>query len=246
VDSPGPGIRVRCARGLEGARGARGTVVVIDVLRAFTTAACALARGARAIELVGTPAEGLARRAEDGSLVLVGEVDGRPIPGFDHGNSPERMETLDLAGRTLVLRSSSGVQGALAALPSCERLLLGSLVTAAATAAEARRAGGEVTLVAMGASGTAAAYDGPEDDACAALLAALLEERPCDRDALLREAASGPAARAALDPAVDWISPGDLRRALDLDRFPFAVSAGIEDGRLVAWRSDPEGTRVEG
>ncbi len=43
-------MRVRRARGLAGARGARGTVVVIDVLRAFTTAAYAFGSGARALE----------------------------------------------------------------------------------------------------------------------------------------------------------------------------------------------------
>lgn len=226
--------RVRRARGLAGARGATGTVIVIDVLRAFTTAACALGRGAVAIELVGTPEEAFARRRADPSLVLVGEVGGRPIPGFDHGNSPERMESLDLAGRTLVLRTSSGVQGVLAALPSATHLLLGSLVTAAATVRAARALGQDVTLVAMGAGGADQELDGPEDDACAELLAARLAEHPLDPAEVLRRAASGPSARAARDPAADWISPGDLERALALDRFDFALEARLESGRLVA------------
>ena len=225
---------VRRARGLAGARGAAGTVVVIDVLRAFTTAAFAVARGAVAIELVGTPEEAFARRRADPSLVLVGEVGGRPIPGFDHGNSPERMERLELAGRTLVLRSSSGVQGALAALPGADGLLLGSLVTAAATVRVARALGRDVTLLAMGAGGRDQELDGPEDDACADLLEARLLERPLDPTEILARAASGPSARAARDPAAEWISAGDLERALDLDRFDFALEARLESGRLVA------------
>jgi len=233
-------MRVRRARGLTGARGARGTVVVIDVLRAFTTAAYACASGARAIELVGTPAEGFARKAAEPSLVLVGEVGGRPIAGFEHGNSPERMHTLALDGRTLVLRSSSGVQGALAALASCEALYLGSLVTAAATERAVRALGGEVTLVAMGAGGSEIGLDGPEDDACAELLAARLEGRPFEWAALERLVRESPAARAALDPAESWISPGDLELALALDRLDFALRARLEGGRLVARPERPD------
>jgi 2-phosphosulfolactate phosphatase len=229
-------MRVSRARGLAGARGATGTVVVIDVLRAFTTAAYALDSGAEAIELVATPAEAFARRAAEPGLVLVGEVGGRPIAGFDHGNSPERMAALDLTGRALVLRSSSGVQGALAALPTAAALLLGSLVTAEATVRAARALGHDVTLLAMGAGGSEIGLDGPEDDACAALLAARLEGRPvgwAEIEGLVR---SGPAARAALDPTETWISPGDLERALALDRFDFALAARLESGRLVARR----------
>ena len=227
-------MRVLRARGLDGARGARGTVVVIDVLRAFTTAAYAFAAGAREIELVATPEEALALKAAHPELVLVGEVGGRPIPGFDHGNSPERMATLELAGRTLVLRSSSGVQGALCAAATCSRLLLGSLVTASATLRAARSFGHDVTLLAMGAGGSDRALDGPEDDACADLLAAALSGEPCNRAAIEHAVRSSPSARHALDPAIDWITPGDLECALAIDRFDFAIHAGVRDGRLVA------------
>jgi 2-phosphosulfolactate phosphatase len=226
-------MRVLRARGVAGARGARGTVVVIDVLRAFTTAAYACASGARAIELVGTPEEGLARKRQDPALVLVGEVGGQPIPGFDHGNSPERMAALDLAGRALVLRSSSGVQGALSAAPTAEHVLLGSLVTASATAGAARALGHDVVLVAMGSP---AGPDGPEDEACAELLEALLRgERP-DLARAVQDVRASPAGRQALDPAIDWITPGDLELALAVDRFDFALAARLEDGRLLVRR----------
>jgi 2-phosphosulfolactate phosphatase len=228
-------MRVLRAQRLSGARGAYGTVVVIDVLRAFTTAAYALASGASAIELVASPEEAIARKAVDPELVLVGEVGGRPIAGFDHGNSPERMRALDLAGRTLVLRSSSGVQGALAALATCEALLLGSLVTAAATVRVVRGLGGDTTLVAMGA-GSGIGPDGPEDDACADLLAARLEGRPIDEAEIERRVRASPAALLALDPAVDWITQGDVELALALDRFDFAVEARLEGGMVVARR----------
>ncbi len=50
-------VNIIHATGIEGARRARGTVVVIDVLRSFTVSAYALAGGARECRLVKTVAE---------------------------------------------------------------------------------------------------------------------------------------------------------------------------------------------
>ncbi len=258
-------MRVIRARGLAGAAGVRGTAIVIDVLRAFTTAAYAFGEregapshppppthpgatsgagsgcgnpreksGVREVLLVATPEEALALKAARPELVLVGEVGGRPIPGFDHGNSPERMLALagtELAGRTLVLRSSSGVQGALAAARSARRVFLGSLVTAAATARAAVAMGEDVTLIAMGSPG---GPDGPEDEACAELLEWLLLGRTPEHEDIVRAVRASPAGRQALDPAIDWITPGDLECALAIDRFDFAIEARLEEDRLVA------------
>ena len=74
---------------------ATGTVVVIDVVRAFTTAAFAFAAGAREVVLTDSVEEAFALRdrfrgAAGGRLtcLLMGEVGGEPIEGFDLGNSP--------------------------------------------------------------------------------------------------------------------------------------------------------------
>ena len=69
---------------LEGAKRATGTVAVIDVFRAFTTAAVVLANGASSIVMVSTVAEALALRDD----ICMGEVQGRAPPESDFGNSP--------------------------------------------------------------------------------------------------------------------------------------------------------------
>ncbi|MCI0521281.1 MAG: 2-phosphosulfolactate phosphatase, partial [Chloroflexi bacterium] len=67
---------------------AQGVAVVIDVLRAFTTAAFAFAAGAEEILLTDTVENALdLRRRFPGALVM-GEVGGLPPQGFDFGNSP--------------------------------------------------------------------------------------------------------------------------------------------------------------
>jgi 2-phosphosulfolactate phosphatase len=73
---------------LEGATRATGTVAVIDVFRAFTTAAAALANGAARIIMVGAVEEALALRAGDIGHFCIGEIGGKLPPEFDFGNSP--------------------------------------------------------------------------------------------------------------------------------------------------------------
>lgn len=223
-------MRVERASGLAAAGDARGTLVVIDVLRAFTTAAYAFARGAREIELVGTIEEAFARRAEDPALVLVGEVDGRPVEGFDFGNSPPALFSAELAGKRLVLRSTAGTQGVLAGVHA-RTILLGSLVVARATEKLVRSIGEDVTLLAMGSPKGGI---GDEDEVCAELLEARLAGRELHLEEVRRRVRDSRAGQKALDPAVEWITPGDLEFAQAIDRFDFAMRVSREGGRLVA------------
>ncbi len=234
-------MKIVRARGIDAAASAQGSVVVIDVLRAFTTAAFAFAHGANEIRLVAERDEAFALRARDPNLVLVGEIGGRPIDGFDFGNSPEEIDEADFTGRKLVLRSSSGTQG-VARAENARSIHLGSLVVARATARELRRIGDDVTLLAMGWAGNG---DGPEDDACGDYLEALLRGVEPDREKIAAIVRASPAARKAVDPEIAWITPGDLDRALEFDRFDFHMSVERRDGALIARarRSQPSRTK---
>ena len=66
--------------------------------------------------------------------VLCAEVDGLPVPGVAISNSPTMVAAADLAGRTLVQRSSAGVQALTAAAGSADYLFAACLVVAGATA----------------------------------------------------------------------------------------------------------------
>jgi 2-phosphosulfolactate phosphatase len=170
---------------------ATGTVVVIDVLRAFTTAAYAFAAGAREIVLTDSVEEAFALRdrfandagtaAGDDAVLLMGEVGGEPIDGFDLGNSPAALAAptlaasgLDLAGRRLVQRTSAGTRGVVCASRGADVLLAGSLVVGGATARYLRQLQPEqVTFVITGAHDRGPS-DGEEDVAGADYIQALL------------------------------------------------------------------------
>ena len=73
-------------------------VVVIDVLRSFTTASVAIHRGASAIYPASGPAAAFALWRQQPHAALVGALGGgRPIPGFDFGNSPSALDHAPLA-----------------------------------------------------------------------------------------------------------------------------------------------------
>src|SRR5690606_13364773 len=132
---------------LAGAREARGLTVVIDVFRAFSLAAYAFARGARAVIPVACIEDARELKRRDPTALLVGERHARPLPGFDCGNSPTELERLDVRDRTLIHTTHSGTQG-LTAVGQAAEVLTGALVNAAAIVRYIRaRAPQEVTLV---------------------------------------------------------------------------------------------------
>jgi len=129
---------------------AAGIVIVIDVIRAFTVAAYALAGGASDLWLVSTVEQALALRERAPDALLAGEIGGRAIPGFDLNNSPYTMARADVRGRRIIQRTSAGTQGAVRAR-NASHLLVASLTNARATASYAaalsRGSGLPVTLV---------------------------------------------------------------------------------------------------
>lgn len=129
-------------------------VLVIDILRATTTMVTALAQGARAILPAASADDALklAQNLERGSVLLAGERRSERIPGFALGNSPLEMAPNVVAGKTLVMTTTNGIQAVLAA-ESGRPVLIGAAVNFRAAAAQAWRAfeeAGELTILCAG------------------------------------------------------------------------------------------------
>jgi 2-phosphosulfolactate phosphatase len=226
-------VKVTRAVGIEAARSADGAVIVIDVLRAFTVSAYALAGGARECLLVPTVQEARDLAASIPGAVISAEVDTLPIPGIAISNSPTQITQADLKGRTLVQRTSAGTPVISAVEPGHD-IYAASLVVARATAqACLLRRPESVTVIASG--------DFPEDHACALYIESILNGSDANTyvEELLQPLyASERYQRLA---AGDW--PGfpktDLELALTADRFDFAMPATHREDcvRLVMHRS---------
>jgi 2-phosphosulfolactate phosphatase len=203
--------------------------VVIDVLRAFTVAAQAFAGGAEKIVLASSEEAALELKARrPGWLAL---KDGAPAPGFDAFNSPAMLADHDLAGRTIVQKTTSGTVGALA-VADARLLLCASFVVAGATARLLREHGArEVTFVVTGEEGRA-----EEDRACAEYIGRRVESAEVDAEPYLRRARDSRWAATLPRDArqgLPGIHPDDVDLCLEADRFPFAMVAGREDTLMV-------------
>lgn len=215
------------ATGIEGARGARGTVVVIDVLRAFTVSAYALAGGARECRLVRTVDEARELAARTQRSIICAEEDALPVPGIAISNSPTAISELDLKDCVLIQRSSAGTQvvAEVAKARQGGDILAASLVVARATAkACLLRAPDTLTLV--------ASADHPEDHACALYIEGIIRGHEPDLEELL-----GPVratARYQRVAAGQWpgFPPTDLELSLTPDRFDFAMPVEPRPGYL--------------
>ena len=130
--------------------------VVVDVIRATTTAAYFLQAGVGRLLLAGEVET--ARRLAEGGALLAGERGGVPLEGFDFGNSPREAAALDLAGREVVMTTTNGTVAALRAAAVSPQVALGALANAGAVA---RWAAGfnSVLFVAAGREGRLALDD---------------------------------------------------------------------------------------
>jgi len=209
---------------------ATGMVVVIDVIRAFTTAAFAFAAGANSITLVSTVEEATRLRDQIPNALIMGEVMGLAPEGFDFGNSPAAFLGVDLKNCHLIQRTSAGTQGVVNS-SSAETLLASSFCCARATVDYIKSVSPKVVsfvITGLGPDGR-----GEEDLACAEYLEALLKDLNPNSDFYLKRVTESRAGQFFADPENTRFPWQDIECCIDIDRFNFALEISREDDRLV-------------
>lgn len=226
-------MKIICDSLYNGALTAKGTAVIIDVFRAFTCAPLLFSMGVEKLFMIATPEQAFALKQRDRDLILVGEVSGIPIKGFDFGNSPSeilRKGAEFFKGKTVLQRTSSGVQGALLALNVADEVLLGSYAVAGATARYIRSKKPEtVSLVAMGWE---AKEKAPEDEWCALYFSHLLGNGSYDHNEALREIVFHKTTQRFLRREEDYFPPEDPLICLQRDVYDFALRAEKQADRV--------------
>lgn len=207
---------------------ARGLCVVIDVLRAFTTAAYAFAAGAKEIILVSSIEEAFDLYRADNSLILMGEDGGMAIGGFHFSNSPAEIKNAVLTDRTIVQRTSAGTQGVVAC-SHASQMMIASFVVAEATIKHIMATSpSHLSLIVTGEN------SGDEDLALAEYLKEKLLQKTPVVSSFLDRVRSSPAGRVFADPNLSEFPSEDLELALKIDCFSFFMEVKRKNGKLTA------------
>jgi len=186
-----------------------GTSLVIDVIRATSVVAEALANGARAVYPVAEPEEALRLANQLGreAALLCGERRGLKIEGFDMGNSPREFTREAVEGLSLVMTTTNGTRAFLAAAEA-DRVVSASFLNLSA-AAQAASESERVSIICAG-RGDRFSLD---DALCGGLLADKLSTM--FPEASLNDAASAALALASdLDLTVERLASTDAGAAV--------------------------------
>lgn len=227
-------MQIRYHSFLAGAKAARGTAVIIDVFRAFTCTPLLFSLGIQKSILVGTPQEAFALKQDWNDVLLIGETGGMPIEGFDLGNSPSEImlqEPSFFKERTIVQRTSAGVQGALAALEGADEVLVAGYTVARATADYILSK--QPALVSLVAMGWELKEQAPEDECCARYIAHLLGAGDYDHNKALNEILSNETAQRFLRADNPNFPAEDPILCLQRDAHEFALRVERDQNLVV-------------
>ncbi|MGE7225747.1 2-phosphosulfolactate phosphatase [Paenibacillus sp. PDC88] len=225
---------------IEGARKAKGLTVIIDVFRAFSVACYVKDNGVKDLIPVGDLETAYRLKKKNPEYILMGERGGIIQPGFDYGNSPSSIESIDFSGKTVVHTTSAGTQGIVNAVDASE-IITGSFVNAQAIIDYIRMKNpAVVSLVCMGWGAT---EEADEDTLFAEYVKNVLEGKPVDfnsiRHYLLHESKTGK----FLDVRNASAPPEDFDLCMSLDRFHFVLRAEPFGESLVRLQKINEITR---
>jgi 2-phosphosulfolactate phosphatase len=149
--------------------------IVVDVLRATSTIAQALASGYERVYCCAEIDQALALREKLGEGLLGGERTAVRIEGFDVGASPREFLGEPRAA-SVIFSTTNGTRAILESAARSDHVLLGSLLNLEAVAAAARDVGDDVTIVCAGFQGQFAI----DDAYCAGRIVELLGAEPSD------------------------------------------------------------------
>lgn len=229
-------MKIEIMEFVEGAKKAKGIVVIIDVFRAFSVGCYAFDAGAVRIIATSGVEKAFQLKQEYKNSVLVGEREERKIDGFDFGNSPTEIIKANLNGKTVIHTTTAGTKGLVNAV-NADVLLTGSIVNAGAIVKYIEAADPEhVSLVAMGYRGTESAE---EDLLCAELIFAGLSGNNIIPEKKISDLQYSSGKRFFNPQNIEFSPPTDFFLCTMINRFNFVIKGETRfDGNIDLRRID--------
>lgn len=134
-------------------------IVIIDVLRATSVIATALAHGAKNIMTSASIEDALEAKSVNPELLLGGERDAQKIPGFDLGNSPLEYTKEKIRDKRLLLCTSNGTKAVQKAL-GAETIIAASFLNADAVVNYLANKNKDIAIICSGTNGHFSLDDG--------------------------------------------------------------------------------------
>ncbi|MDP2585848.1 MAG: 2-phosphosulfolactate phosphatase [Candidatus Levybacteria bacterium] len=204
-------------------------VIVIDVLRAFTTACYAINNNPKDYIIVSDIDSAHKLKNENSNYILIGERRGIKIPGFDFGNSPTEIKNVDFSGKTIVHTTTLGTKGIISALKHTKDVITGSFVNVEATINYIKKE----KLSCIYLFSTSGISDDNEDLMLAKYIKGYFENKPLDitsiRDNLMKHESG---IKYLINPLTGY-SKSDFFLALELDKFNFIIKAYLDKDQLI-------------
>jgi len=216
-------MNIKNLKFLKGAKKARGLTVIVDVFRAYTTAAYLFDRQADKIFIVSKieTAKKLKKVLDD--PILIGERKGIKIADFDYNNSPYFISQHDFSGKEIVLSTSAGTKGIIKAT-GADEIITGSFVNIAAAARYIKNKNVDIiSIVAMGNNGITEA---DEDNLYTQELNKLLKDKEVLSQNEIKNRLRTPAGdRFFVESTQSQMPKEDFEYCLKINRFNFVIKA---------------------
>ena len=215
---------------IEDASKAKGLVVVIDVVRAFTSACFAINQGAEKIIPVVDLRIAYKLKKENPSFILMGERGGLKQPGFDFGNSPAQIQNENFSNKTVIFTTTHGTQAILTALKAkAKEIITGAFVnTDAVVNYIKKRKPQVVSLFSTDTSGK-----DNEDMMFAKYVRGCLQNKPLGFEKIRNNLKKHPHAYRFLVKPMTKFAQRDFHLCLELNRFNFVLKAQKDKDNLL-------------
>lgn len=195
-----------------------GLTVVIDVLRAFTTACYAFNNGVGTIFPVENISEALILKKNSLNNLVIGEINGLKARGANYGNSPAEIESISFTNKNIIMTTSAGTKGILGAKKANE-IITGSFVNAKAVSEYILQVKPSVVTLLC----TDNRWEYNEDALCATYIKNLLENKKNNFNNIKNHLINHPCTDRFLRDGSTDLLKRDFELAMDVNRFNFIL-----------------------
>jgi 2-phosphosulfolactate phosphatase len=213
-------MKIKTIYSYKNASQAQDLAVVIDVLRAFTTACFVMNNGAEEIIAVASVKEGRRLKKQNPNFILMGEREGVVPLGFNFGNSPAEIEKVNFKNKSIILSTTVGTRAVVGAIGAKE-VITGAFVNAQGVIKYIRKRSPKVaSLICSSRRGKIS-----EDYLFAQYVKGQLEDKPLDFEKIKKKVERLSIAKEFVFGPQTKYTKGDFYLSLDLNRFNFILKA---------------------